>query len=126
MNSFNGVGTLTKDSELKYTAGKGTPMLNFTIAINRGFKKEDGVDFIPCILWGSLAEKLAEFYVKGLRVSIQGELRIDSNKDDNGNYKTYTKILVDKTKALSNKKREEDNSSFDTPTDNADNGALPW
>lgn len=108
MNNCTFIGTLTRDSELKYSAGKGTPILNFTIAINRGFKKEDGADFIPCTVFGNLAEKLAEFYVKGLRVSIQGELRVDSVKDEKGNYKNYVKILVDKTRALSNKKQETD------------------
>ena len=104
MNSFVAIGTLTKDAELRYAKGTGTPILNFTIAVNRSFKKEDGADFINCTIFGALAEKLIEFYVKGLRVSIQGELRIDNTKDEQGNYKSYVKVLVNRTQALSNKK----------------------
>ena len=58
MNSFVAIGTLTKDAELRYAKGTGTPILNFTIAVNRSFKKEDGADFINCTIFGALAEKL--------------------------------------------------------------------
>ena len=40
MNHVVLVGRLTKDPDLRYIPGEGTPVVNFTLAINRGYKKE--------------------------------------------------------------------------------------
>ena len=50
MNHVVLVGRLTKDPELRYIPGSGTPVANFTLAIDRDYAKKDGTkdtDFIP-------------------------------------------------------------------------------
>ena len=50
MNHVVLVGRLTKDPELRYIPGSGTPVANFTLAIDRDYTKKDGTketDFIP-------------------------------------------------------------------------------
>lgn len=80
MKSLNVVclsGGLTKDGELKYTAG-GTPVLSFSIAVTKTKKSGDSWEDYPCyfncVMWGKLAEALAIKMTKGTQVAITGEL----------------------------------------------------
>ncbi len=50
MNHVVLIGRLTKDPELRYIPGTGTPVATFTLAIDREYTKKDGTketDFIP-------------------------------------------------------------------------------
>ncbi|MBF1063665.1 MAG: single-stranded DNA-binding protein, partial [Peptostreptococcus sp.] len=42
MNNVVLVGRLTKDPELRYIPGSGTPVATFTLAIDRDYKNRDG------------------------------------------------------------------------------------
>ena len=42
MNNVVLIGRLTKDVELKYIQGTGTPVANFAIAVDREFTGKDG------------------------------------------------------------------------------------
>ena len=49
MNHVVLIGRLTRDPELRYIAGTGTPVANFAIAVDREFSGKDGkkeTDFI--------------------------------------------------------------------------------
>ena len=62
------VGRLTKDPELRFMPESGTPVTNFTIAIDRNFKNKQGnreADFIPIVVWRKLAELCANYLSKG-------------------------------------------------------------
>ena len=64
MNHVVLIGRLTKDVELKYTQGTGTPVANFAIAVDREFTGKDGkkeVDFINIQVWGKSAENCANY-----------------------------------------------------------------
>ena len=64
MNKAILVGRLTKDPELKTTAG-GVNVCSFTIAVNRRFKNAEGnydADFINCVAWRQQAELLAKYF----------------------------------------------------------------
>ena len=51
MNKVFLSGRLTKDPELTYTAGNGTAVCKFNLAVKRQFKKDD-TDFLNCIAFG--------------------------------------------------------------------------
>ena len=54
MNKVCLIGRLTKDPEVRYTQTNNTLVANFTVAVNRRFKKETDeitADFIPIIAW---------------------------------------------------------------------------
>ena len=63
------MGNLTKDPELRYTAG-GAPVANLRLAINRvyqlqsGEKKED-VCFVTVVVWRKQAEAVGQYLKKG-------------------------------------------------------------
>jgi len=74
------IGRLTRDAEIKYTAG-GQAVCKFSIAVNRrkksGDQWEDEANFFDIVLWGKQGESLQSYLVKGKMVGVDGELRQD-------------------------------------------------
>jgi len=89
LNSFIGIGRLTRDPELRYTPA-GKAVCKFGIAINRTYRNQEGnnvddVLFINIVSWGKQAETCSQFLKKGRRVAINGELRSNNWQDKDGN-----------------------------------------
>jgi len=82
------VGRLTRDAELKYTAG-GQAVCKFSIAVNRrkknGDQWEDEANFFDIVLWGKQGESLQNYLVKGKMIGVDGELRQDRWQQDGQN-----------------------------------------
>jgi single-strand DNA-binding protein len=82
------VGRLTRDAELKYTAG-GQAVCKFSVAINRrkknGEQWVDEANFFDVVVWGRQAESVNQYLVKGKQVGIDGELRQDRWEQDGQN-----------------------------------------
>lgn len=117
MNSFIGIGRLTKDCELRYTTSN-KAVASFSIAITRTFKNTEGkfeADFINCECFGQVAETLSKYTHKGDLIAVNGNIRTDKYQDGNGNNKTRTYILVNRVQFLSTKKVDLEN---DLPTTN--------
>ncbi|MDR0878005.1 MAG: single-stranded DNA-binding protein [Treponema sp.] len=74
------IGRLTRDAELKYTAG-GQAVCKFSIAVNRrrknGDQWEDEANFFDVVVWGRQGESLNQYLIKGKMVGVDGELRQD-------------------------------------------------
>lgn len=92
MSNINNViieGNLVKAAELSHWSN-GTPYCKFTIANNESYKDEQGnwVDipsFFDCILKGNFAESMHKHLLKGRRITVQGRLKQNKWKDENGN-----------------------------------------
>ena len=72
------IGRLAQDPELRYTSN-GTPVCNFTLAVERNFTNRQGereADFIDIVAWRRLAETCAEHLGKGRMVGVDGRLQI--------------------------------------------------
>jgi len=96
LNSFIGIGRLTRDPELRYTPG-GTGVCKFGIAINRTYRNQEGnnieeVLFINVTTWGKQAENVSQFLKKVRRVAISGELRSNNWQDKEGNKRTSFEV----------------------------------
>jgi single-strand DNA-binding protein len=82
------VGRLTRDAELKYTAG-GQAVCKFSVAVNRrkksGEQWVDEANFFDIVLWGRQGESLNQYLVKGKLVGVNGELRQDRWEQDGQN-----------------------------------------
>lgn len=102
MGNINSViieGNLTKAAELSRWAN-GTPYCKFCIANNESYKDDQGnwVDipsFFDCIMKGNYAESMSKHLLKGRRVTVQGRLKQNRWKDENGLNKTAVIIKVD-------------------------------
>ena len=82
------VGRLTRDAELKYTAG-GQAVCKFSIAINRRRKEgdvwKDEPNYFDIVVWGRQGEAVSQYLLKGKSVGVDGELRQDRWQQDGQN-----------------------------------------
>ncbi len=99
-NSVTLVGNITDDPELRFTPS-GTAVANFTVAVNRRFKGQDGQwedkldGFFRCSCWRDMAENVAESLSKGTRVLVNGRLQQRSWEDQEGVKRRDFEIQVD-------------------------------
>lgn len=97
MNSWQGIGRLTKDPELRYT-DKNIAICSFTIAINRINEESD---FIPIKVFNKLAENSFKYLKKGSQVGIVGSIKT-SNYEKDGKKIYKTEIMANSVEFLSN------------------------
>lgn len=132
MNFVLVTGNLTRDAELRNTNTNGTPVLNFSIAVNDRRKNqqtgewEDYPNFFDCSLFGTRAEKIAQYLTKGRRVAIEGKLRWSQWQDkETGKNRNSVSILVDEIEFMNSQNREGGNGggSYDAPAGGNDFGS---
>ncbi|MCR4398924.1 MAG: single-stranded DNA-binding protein [Firmicutes bacterium] len=91
------VGRLARDPELRYTP-TGKAVAGFTIAVNRRFPIQQGereADFIDVVVWGKLAETVANHLQKGRMVGVDGRLQIRSYETQDGQKRRATEVIAD-------------------------------
>lgn len=105
MNKVTLVGRLTKDPELKFTPGAGTAVTTFTLAVNRKFKKEGQpeADFIPVVVWGKMAENVAQYMSKGRQIGICGRIETRNYDAKDGTKRYVTEVIAEDVEFLGNK-----------------------
>ena len=109
INRVNISGTLTRDPELRQTQG-GMAILNIGVAVNDRRKNqqtgewEDVPNFVDCVMFGSRAEKLAQYLAKGTKVAIDGKLRYSSWEKD-GAKRSKLEVIVDEIEFMSRGER---------------------
>ena len=77
LNKFQFIGRLTKDPEVFYT-NQGTPITNFTIAVNSGYGENEKTNFMTIKCFGNIAELAKEYLIKGQEVFVEGTVRSTS------------------------------------------------
>jgi len=88
-----------KPAELKYLPGNGTAVANFTLAVNRKFKKEE-TDFIEIQCWKQTAEFVANYGDKGRLVMVEGRLQIRPYETKEGQKRKATEVVADNVRFL--------------------------
>nr|UWG95332.1 MAG: Single-strand binding protein family protein [Bacteriophage sp.] len=112
INIVNITGNLTRDPELRATAG-GTQVLSFGVAVNDRRRNaqtgewEDYPNFVDCTMFGTRAEKLARILTKGTKVCILGKLRYMSWEKD-GQKRSKIEVIVDDIEFMQNRKPQQD------------------
>ena len=86
-------GNLTKDMDVKVLLN-GNYVGKFTIANTVGYGDKKKTYFIPCTLFGKRVESLEKILVTGAGVLVEGQLDYTSIKDEQGNWKNYTNVIV--------------------------------
>lgn len=128
------VGRLTRDPELRYL-GNGTPVANFTLAVNRTFKNRNGerdADFINIVVWRKQAENCANYIGKGSLVSIAGRIQTRSYDGADGQRRYVTEVVADEVQFLDSKNSRTrnrdsygDSSSNDVGSNDSDTNDVP-
>lgn len=112
INVVNISGNLTRDPELRRTAG-GTAILGFGVAVNDRRKNqqtgewEDCPNFVDCTMFGTRAEKLAGMLAKGTKVCILGKLRYMSWERD-GQKRSKIEVIADDIELMQDRKPQQD------------------
>ena len=116
MNKIILIGRLTKDPELKFTAGAGTAVATFTLAVDRRFSKdkEKECDFIPIVVWGKQAEATANYTAKGKLISIAGRLQVRNYDAKDGTKRYVTEVIAEEVQFIEWAKSGIVDSSKDT------------
>lgn len=112
-------GRITHDLELKYTP-KGTPVLRFNLASDRGYKDDSGqwqtqTTFIDVVVWSNHAENLIKQAQKGTAVLVEGRLEARSYVDQNNQNRKIYEVISDFVQTLEWKAREEGVVETDIP-----------
>ena len=102
MNSVNLIGRLTRDPEVRYTAGTQMAVATFTVAIDRPRKAdaEKQTDFPRVTVFGKQAENCERFIGKGSLVGIHGRLQTGSYTNKDGATVYTTEVVADRVEFL--------------------------
>lgn len=103
-NHITLVGRLTRDPQ-QNTVGTTTKTV-FSLAIDRPYRKNDGsteTDFVPCVLWGKLAEIATKYLHKGSPALVEGRLQIREYEQE-GVKKWASEVVADNFQILEAKK----------------------
>lgn len=110
INRVNITGNLTRDPELRATAG-GTQVLSFGVAVNDRRRNaqtgewEDYPNFVDCTMFGTRAEKLQPYMTKGTKVAIEGKLRYSSWEHE-GQRRSKLEVIVDEIEFMSSRQQD--------------------
>ena len=111
-------GNLTRDPELRATQS-GSQVLSFGIAVNDRRKNqqtgewEDYPNFVDCTMFGTRAEKIANYLAKGSKVAIEGKLSYSSWERD-GEHRSKLEVIVDEIEFMS-RRDEQGGAVISTP-----------
>ena len=114
------IGRLGRDPEVRHT-GSGTPVANFTMATDEGYKdKATGewqkrTEWHRIVAWSRLAEQCANLLSKGKLCYIEGRLQTREWNDRDGNKRTTTEIVANVMRILTPKGGGADQGSMDMP-----------
>jgi single-strand DNA-binding protein len=100
------VGRLTRDPETRQTID-GNLVTTFTIAVNRG-TNGDEADFIRIVAFRKLAELAHNYLQKGRMVLVDGKLRINKWKTNDGQTRSTVEIWADNIVFVDSRKSEKE------------------
>ena len=101
MNKAILLGRLTKDPEIRYSAGENAmAVTRFSIAVNRKFKNSEGgydADYPNCVAFGKTAEFINKWFHKGDMIGVTGRLQTGSYTNKDGAKVYTTDVIVEES-----------------------------
>lgn len=92
------VGNLTRDPELRFTAG-GKGIASFGVAVNRRWQQngewQEKVSFFNVTAWDTLGENAAASLTKGTRIIVTGRLEQREYETKEGEKRNVVEIVAD-------------------------------
>lgn len=119
MNKVILMGRLTRDPNVRYTAGD-NPMgiARYTLAVDRRIKREGEAtaDFISCIVFGKAAEFAEKYFRQGIRIVVSGRIQTGSYTNRDGNKVYTTDVVVEEQEFAESKNSTAGNSNAQSNT----------
>jgi len=101
-NSITLVGNLTRDPELRYTAG-GRALASFGMAVNRRYQVngewQEQVSYFNVTAWGDLGENAAASLSKGSRAIVFGRLEQRDYENREGEKRSVVEVVAEEVGA---------------------------
>jgi len=114
MNKVILIGRLTRDPEVRYSAGENAMAIaRYSLAVDRRFKKEGDeqtADFINCVAFGKAGEFAEKWFKKGTKVAITGRIQTGSYTNKDGVKVYTTDVVVEEQEFAESKKAAEANT----------------
>ena len=98
MNKVILMGRLTRDPEVRYSAGENaTAVGRYTLAVDRRFKQDgqQSADFISCVTFGKNAEFAEKYLRRGIKIAITGRIQTGSYTNKEGRKIYTTDVIVE-------------------------------
>ena len=114
MNKVILMGRLTRDPEVRYTQNTNLTVANFSIAVNRRFKREgdtETADFFNVVAWNKTGEFVGKYFKKGQQVIVSGRLQ-NRNWTDQQGVKHYATDVIAEEVEFADSKKNSDSENF--------------
>ena len=98
MNKVILMGRLTRDPEVRYSAGENAlAIARYTLAVDRRFRRdgEATADFINCVSFGRTAEFAEKYFRQGLKIVVSGRIQTGSYTNRDGQKVYTTEVVVE-------------------------------
>lgn len=121
MNKVLLTGNIVRDPEYRSTQ-TGTPVCNFTVAVNRKFKDSSGTypsDYINCVAWKNTADFVSKYFQKGSPIEVEGNLQTRNFEDSKGIKRYVTEVYVEQA-GFNGRRLREDTSEDEKRLDAED------
>ena len=113
MNKVILMGRLTRDPEVRYSAGDNSMAIaRYTLAVDRRFKRDGDqtADFIGCVAFGKLGEFAEKYLRKGTKVVVTGRIQTGSYTNKDGQKVYTTDVVVEECEFAESKNAASGNS----------------
>lgn len=128
MNNVVLIGRLTKEPEIRYSAGSDMAVANFTLAVERYSKKgeESKADFPRVIAFGKTATFIEKWARKGKLMAVRGRIQTGSYEKNDRTKVFTTDVVADEVRVLEWPDKEQAEPTTETRTFEQVEDDLPF
>lgn len=121
MNKVILMGRLTRDPDVRYSAGENsTAVARYTLAVDRRFHRDGDAtaDFIGCVAFGRQAEFAEKYLRQGTKIAITGRIQTGSYTNREGQKVYTTDVVVEEQEFAESKNAGGNNGGYSAPKHN--------
>lgn len=121
MNKVILMGRLTRDPDVRYSAGENsTAVARYTLAVDRRFRRDGDAtaDFIGCVAFGRQAEFAEKYLRQGTKIAITGRIQTGSYTNREGQKVYTTDVVVEEQEFAESKNAGGNNGGYSAPQHN--------
>ncbi len=121
MNKVILMGRLTRDPDVRYSAGENsTAIARYTLAVDRRFHRDGDAtaDFIGCVAFGRQAEFAEKYLRQGTKIAITGRIQTGSYTNREGQKVYTTDVVVEEQEFAESKNAGGNNGGYSAPQHN--------
>lgn len=118
MNKVILMGRLTRDPEVRYSAGDSSmAVARYTLAVDRRFKRDNeaSADFISCVAFGRAAEFAEKYFRQGTKIVITGRIQTGSYTNRDGVKFYTTDVVIEDQEFAESKNASQQNRQKEEP-----------